>query len=139
VRAWFDRVEHHLAARLDQGAAADRARSVENEAKILARLIKAGISSRCRAAGANTGRKKRTEVIKRAARKLPIKFGKRAATGSMPRIQIKATAGFENCGGGRGIHRRPSLWSRNVAIYVRDPALGAGDLAFVVFARPLSL
>ena len=137
VRAWFDRVEHHLAV---QDWIKERARRIEldlwmkNEAQILARLIKAGISSEDAELQAQIqAAKNAPRLAKRAARKAAaIKFGKRAATGSMPRIQIKATAGL-----GKTVAvveeyiRRPSLWSRNVAIYVRDLAL-AEDFALSI-------
>ena len=107
---------------------------MKNEAQILARLIKAGISSEDAELQAQIqAAKNAPRLAKRAARKAAaIKFGKRAATGSMPRIQIKAAAGL-----GKTVAvveeyiRRPSLWSRNVAIYVRDLAL-AEDLALSI-------
>ena len=107
---------------------------MKQETQILARLIKAGISSEDAELQAQIqAAKNAPRLAKRAARKAAaIKFGKRAATGSMPRIQIKATAGL-----GKTVAvveeyiRRPSLWSRNVAIYVRDLAL-AEDLALSI-------
>lgn len=129
VRAWLDRVECYLDA---QDWIAEEALRIapllwaKNERRIREQLLKQGnlpdeaaLQAQIQAAKAAPG------IAKRAARRAAAtKFGKRAATGTMPRIQIKGAAGLGKTAAVVAEYiRRPTLWDRNIAIYVRDLAL----------------
>ncbi len=125
VSAYFDRVELHLEARDWIAAEAEHLKGdvrQASEARILAKLIRKGMDPyEAEEVAAVRAERAAPRLAKRAARRAAaVRFGERAASGVMPRIQIKGAAGL---GKTQAIIdeylSRPALWKRNIAIYTR--------------------
>ena len=131
VCAWLDRVELHLEAR--DWIAVEAAR-VEPDVcaatcdRIRRKLIRDGANER-EAEEAATARalKVAPRLAKRAAKVAAVtRFGKRAAEGVMPRIQVQGAAGLGKTQAFIAEYlRRPSLWRRHIAFYT--PTLELAD------------
>ena len=124
VSAMLDRVERRLEARDWIEAEADRLlpeATAESAARITARLIRNGMDpADAEEVAASRAAKVAPTLARRRARHAAVPaFGRRAVFGKPPRIQIKGSASL---GKTRAIIEeyadRPSLWDRNIAIYV---------------------
>ena len=131
VSAHFNRVELHLKARDWIAAEAEHLKGdvrQASEARILAKLIRKGMDPyEAEEAAAVRAERAGPRLAKRAARRAAaVRFGERAASGAMPRIQIKGAAGL---GKTQAIIdeylNRPAMWKRNIAVYART--LGLAD------------
>ena len=125
VSAYFNRVELHIEARDWIAAEAEHLKGdvrQASEARILAKLIRKGMDPyEAEEVAAVRAERAAPRLAKRAARRAAaVRFGERAASGVMPRIQIKGAAGL---GKTQAIIdeylSRPALWKRNIAIYTR--------------------
>jgi hypothetical protein len=129
VSGWFDRVERHLAAQDWIEAEAERLTPEakdKSEARIRAKLVRDGMDpAEAAIASADRAAKVAPRIAKRQARDAASAlFGHRAASGAMPRIQIKGAAGLGKTQAVIEEYlRRPSLWKRNVRVYAKDLVL----------------
>ena len=126
VRALLDRIELHLDAR--DWITVEAARLLPeirqaSEARKLGKLIAAGVppAEAAEAAADSASKAAPGAAMKLARRAAVARFGKRAASGKMPRLQIRGAAGL---GTTQAIIdeflRRPKLWARHINLYTRD-------------------
>jgi hypothetical protein len=95
----------------------------ENETPLTDKLVREGAvaMNEARIRAAEHAEKSAPAVAKKRARKAAVlKFGKRAVSDGMPRIQIRAAAGTgKTIAFIREYLRRPALWNRHVYFYAR--------------------
>ena len=124
MEALLDRMERRLEARDWIEAEADRLlpeATADSAARIAARLTRNGMDpAEAEEVAASRAAKVAPTVARRRARYAAVPaFGRRAVFGKPPRIQIKGSASL---GKTRAIVEeyatRPSLWNRNIAVYV---------------------
>jgi hypothetical protein len=134
VAGQFKRVELHLEARDWITAEAEHIKGnvrQASEARILAKLIRKGMDpDEAEYAAAVRAERAAPRLAKRATRAPAAgRFGERAASGVMSRIQIKGAAGLGKTQVTIAEYlNRPALWKRNTAVYTRTLDL-ADDFA----------